>query len=203
MKTKNKIKTNPMLNSVVVKCNADGSWLSEFEDNGRAIFRLTKSERMILRADDARLEPFFNAPYEVRDITVTPDTLQTAAAAPEAPQDWQTCPKCGAYADLSTHHGKACAEAPQIEKGAMLGDLIAKHKPALPKQIGIGKVDGELVDENGFYVGAEATKHEIVRRYNNAEALAEALRDLLHDSRSLETRHYAETALAQFEKAKQ
>jgi hypothetical protein len=49
---------------------------------------------------------------------------RTAAAAPvsvaneasrEAPQDWQTCPKCGAYADLSTHHGKACAapEAPQ------------------------------------------------------------------------------------------
>lgn len=68
-----KHKPNPLHNSVVVKCNADGSYLSEFEPNGRAIFRFKKSERMILRADDARLEPYFDAPYEVRDITVTPD----------------------------------------------------------------------------------------------------------------------------------
>lgn len=65
-------------NNVVVKCHADGSWLSEFESNGRAIFRLTKSDRMILQADDPRLEPYFYAPYEVRDITVTPDDISEA-----------------------------------------------------------------------------------------------------------------------------
>jgi hypothetical protein len=69
--------TGMMANSVVVKCHADGSWLSEFEPNGRAIFRLAKNERMILRADDPRLEPYFDAPYEVRDITVTPDAAPT------------------------------------------------------------------------------------------------------------------------------
>jgi hypothetical protein len=40
-------------------------------------------------------------------------------STPEAPQDWQICPKCGAYADMSTHHGKACAEAPQKAKFAL------------------------------------------------------------------------------------
>jgi hypothetical protein len=48
----------------------------------------------------------------------------------------------------------------------------------LPKQIAIGKTDGEFVDENGFYVG-DTTKREIVRRYNNAERLAEVLKDAL------------------------
>jgi hypothetical protein len=54
----------------------------------------------------------------------------------------------------------------------------APEAPQVPERIAIGKVDGAIVDENGFYVGEE-TKREIVRRYNTAAKLAEALRDCI------------------------
>lgn len=68
-------------------------------------------------------------------------------------------------------------------------------------QIAIGKVDGELVDENGFYLGSE-TKREIVRRYNHAERLAEALRGMVESPNSFSARQKAIEALAAWEGAK-
>lgn len=47
----------------------------------------------------------------------------------------------------------------------------------IPNEIAIGKVDGELVDQNGIYITAPETKAEIVRRYNaHSEALAQLYR---------------------------
>jgi hypothetical protein len=54
----------------------------------------------------------------------------------------------------------------------------------VPKSIGIGKVDGELVDENGFYLSAPETKAEVVRRYNaHAELLSQLQYVLLNAER--------------------
>jgi hypothetical protein len=74
-KTQLKIMKNALKNSVVVYCHADHSWLSRFNENGTAVFAFNHERRMILTADDPRLEPYFDAPYEVRDITVTPDAF--------------------------------------------------------------------------------------------------------------------------------
>jgi hypothetical protein len=49
----------------------------------------------------------------------------------------------------------------------------ANGESELPKQIAIGKLDGALVDENGLYIG-EATKREIVIRYNQVEGFVQA-----------------------------
>lgn len=44
-----------------------------------------------------------------------------------------------------------------------------------PKKIAIGKADGALVDENGFYLNHKLTNEEIVKRYNAHELLVQAL----------------------------
>jgi hypothetical protein len=134
---------NPLHNSVIVKCNADGSYLSEFDANGRAIFRVTKSERMILRADDPRLEPYFDAPYEVRDITVTPDEPATFPTVAEQNGHWQR--KDDAYeAYLNEMHSRQLDPKYIASYSVWLDDRLEQN-------------DGrdlivKLVDEYGFVV---------------------------------------------------
>jgi hypothetical protein len=101
-------------------------------------------------------------------------TTQKASASADKNVQKPVCPNCGQWqtnrkyaSAIGTHYLDCfndCAERGFVPKEQR---DTAQHSP-LPKQIAIGKTDGELVDENGFYLGEE-TKREIVRRYNNAE----------------------------------
>lgn len=64
-------------------------------------------------------------------------------------------------------HGETPAEMAQAQAKAQ--DTV-KHSPLpFPKQIARGKHDGELVDENGFYI--TNSRDEVIRRYNTHERL--------------------------------
>jgi hypothetical protein len=134
---------------------------------------------------------------------------KTAAAAPEAPQkyEWIADNSFTGSHQRITKEWKAWRKA---RKEYWKARDAAAAAPEAPQRISIGKVDGELVDENGFYITSAKTKAEIVRRYNSAEQLAEALRVLV-DHASEMYPHFesergqrdiadAQAALAQFEK---
>jgi len=123
-----KVAVDPSKNKVVVKCHADNSWLSEFGDENKGdIFRLERSRRLVTTADDPRLEHYFNAPYEVRDITVTPDVSPTPTPTTSV-QDDEVEFSDEDRAELAAELAEALTEKRELL--ALLKEVAAMHQYA-------------------------------------------------------------------------
>lgn len=125
---------------VRVKCSRDGSWLSQFGEQDRG----------------DQFSTFEAAALEVQDNDTRLDFYRRFSGD-DAPYILVEATKFDRHGDVVDSHGKLLMIEP-------------KGTQEFPRRIVVGRVDGELVDENGFYVG-DATKLEIVHRYNRYEAL--------------------------------